>query len=154
MPDGALIHGSCVALGNCGVLILGPPGAGKSDLVLRLLDQPGYGISGPRREAVLVADDQVSLALRNGMIEASPPAPLAGKLEIRGLGIVTLPHRAAVTLSLAVRLVPRTEIERMPDPDTGFIELLGQALPVIPIDPGTASAPARIRAALDHLRLA
>ena len=76
------LHASCAArLGPDGydaILLQGPPGAGKSDLVLRLLH---HGFT-------LVADDQV-------LIEdniASPPESLAGLLEIRGLGIFQLPH--------------------------------------------------------------
>jgi serine kinase of HPr protein (carbohydrate metabolism regulator) len=41
------LHATAVALGEAGVLLLGPPGSGKSDLALRLID----------RGAILIADD-------------------------------------------------------------------------------------------------
>ena len=152
MLDDALIHGSCIAIGGEGVLLLGPPGAGKSDLTLRLLDQPGCGLSGCSRAARLVADDQVAIRHAGGVLTASAPAALAGKLEVRGLGIVRLPATAEVPLVLAVRLTPTAEIERLPELETSRMDILGLSLPLVLIDPEKASAAARIRAALDHFR--
>ena len=123
-----LLHASCAARAEQGVLLLGPPGAGKSDLLLRLLDR-GYD---------LVADDQVVL---EGSV-ACPPERLAGLLEVRGLGIVRLAFRTGAVVGLVVRLgVP----ERLPMP--GRYELLD--LPMISVDPFAASAPLVIGLALD-----
>lgn len=150
MHDAALIHGTCLAIGEDGVLLLGQPGSGKSDLALRLIDQPGGGLSGNMRGTRLVADDQVSIRrLGEGLI-ASAPAALAGRLEIRGLGIATLAALPQATLRLAVRLTPAPGIERLPDLAAARIDILGIALPLILLDPGQASAPARLRAALDQ----
>lgn len=155
MHEEALIHGTCLALGEDGVLLLGQPGAGKSDLALRLIDAPGTGLTGALRSAMLVADDQVAIRRGEGasLIASAPPA-LAGKLEIRGLGIAGLPHRPAVMLKLAVRLTPAAEIERLPDLAKARMEILGIGVPLVLIDPEKASAPARIRAALDQFRRA
>ena len=46
MHEEALIHGTCIAIGAEGVLLVGKPGSGKSDLALRLIDQSGSGLSG------------------------------------------------------------------------------------------------------------
>ena len=73
------------------MLLIGPPGAGKSDLLLRLLAR-GFD---------LVADDHVDI--EDGI--ARPVPALAGLLEVRGLGIVRLPHVASARLALAVQLV-------------------------------------------------
>jgi HPr kinase/phosphorylase len=155
MHEEALIHGTCLAIGEEGVLLLGQPGAGKSDLALRLIDAPGTGLTGALRSAMLVADDQV--AIRKGeagsLIASAPPA-LAGKLEIRGLGIAGLPYHPAVMLKLAVRLTPAAEIERLPDLAKARMEILGIGVPLVLIDPEKASAPSRIRAALDQFRRA
>ena len=97
------IHASCAARDGAGVLLLGAPGSGKSELVLRLLD---HGFR-------LVADDRVEVS--GGVARA--PAALAGLLEVRGLGIVRLPHEAQVRLALAVTLdPPEGGWERMPCP--------------------------------------
>lgn len=133
------------------MLLLGPPGSGKSDLVLRLIDQPGYGIAGALRTAQVVSDDQVAIRLAGGRLVASAPATIAGRMEIRGLGLANLPHRAEAALVIAVRLVAKEKIERMPDMTNDRFKILGTSIPVIAVDAASASAPARIRAALDWL---
>lgn len=131
------VHASCVVVENLGCLLLGPSGAGKSDLALRLvMDQ----------KARLVADDQVALARRADRLVASPPANLAGLIEVRGLGILHMSHRARVTLGLAVVLVPPDEVERLPEADEG-IEYLGVSLPLLRLAPFEASAPHKVRLA-------
>ena len=151
MVEQALIHGSCIAIEGQGVLLLGKPGAGKSDLVLRLLDHQGSGTSGRLRAAQLVADDQIAIErLGDGLVASAPPA-LSGKLEVRGLGIVTAPALSRTPLMLAVRLTAAAEIERLPELDVNRFDILGASIPLILIDPEKPSAPARIRAALDHI---
>jgi serine kinase of HPr protein (carbohydrate metabolism regulator) len=150
MHEEALIHGTCLAIGGEGVLLVGKPGAGKSDLALRLIDQGGVGLSGRLREARLVADDQVVIRRVEGTLVASAPPSLQGKLEIRGLGIAELAVVAETRLRLAVRLTPTAEIERLPDLQSARMDILGIGVPLILLDPWNASAPARLRAALDQ----
>ncbi len=144
------LHGTCVSVGGEGLLILGEPGSGKSSLALRLIDEPGYGISSALLRSELVADDQVIVTRDQGRLMASAPAALRGKLEIRGLGIVTLATPPTVALALVVKLQNHSAIERLPDPST--FDILGVALPLVEIVAITASAPARIRAALTWLK--
>jgi HPr kinase/phosphorylase len=134
----AVLHASCVAIQNVGCLLLGPPGSGKSDLALRLVMD---------HKAKLVADDQVALARRADRLVASVPSTLAGLIEVRGIGIVRLAHRARAILGLAVVLVPPDEIERMPEGDEG-VEYLGVALPLLRLTPFEASAPHKVRLAV------
>jgi serine kinase of HPr protein (carbohydrate metabolism regulator) len=142
------MHATCLAIAGQGLLILGRPGAGKSDIALRLIDEPGYGLGKDLRRAELVADDQVLIRRDGAVLRASAPAAtIAGKLEIRGLGIVDVPYRESAELAICVRFAPASEIDRMPPPAAE--EILGIALPVFLIDPASPSAPARIRAALD-----
>ena len=133
----AFLHGTCVALESVGCLLLGPPGSGKSDLALRLIMDHG---------ARLVADDQVAVERRAAGLIASVPAPLAGLIEVRGLGIVRLAHRTRAPLGLAVVLVPPDEIERLPEAEEG-VEYLGVALPLLRVTPFEASAPHKVRLA-------
>jgi HPr kinase/phosphorylase len=155
MPDPAArltLHASCVALGDHGILIIGASGAGKSDMVLQLIDQPGYGIGAALIHARLVADDQTVIERRGDALYASSPKPIAGLLEIRGQGIVAVDHMPEARLALTVRLVAAAEIERLPE-DTQVYRIAGLALPAIAVDPEKVTAAARIRAALtamDH----
>jgi len=128
-PLAMKIHGSCVSREGVGVVLLGPAGCGKSDLVLRLLEC-GF---------VLVADDQVNIA--DGF--ASAPPALAGLLEIRGLGILRLPHAAQAKLALAVDLSAHADRLPMPEHHTEL------NLPLVHVDPHAASAPLRVARALD-----
>jgi HPr kinase/phosphorylase len=122
-----LIHASCAARDGHGVLLTGPPGSGKSDLLLRLLD---IGFA-------LVADDQVDVEGAT----ATAPASLAGLLEVRGLGVVRLPYARSAKLALAVAL---ERGDRLPQPQRHEL-----GLPLVMIDPASPSAPTRIRLALD-----
>lgn len=134
------IHASCIAIGTFGLLIRGSSGSGKSDLVLRMLDEP-YGYA-------LVADDQVFLSEEFDAIYASAPAILAGKLEIRGQGIVTRPYLAKVRLSHIIDLVDQPEITRIPETSELQATILNQVFPRLKLASFQASAPARIRAFL------
>jgi HPr kinase/phosphorylase len=144
------LHGTCISVNGEGVLILGGPGAGKSDLALRLIDEPGFGISGSLKHSELVSDDQVIITRRNGKLVASAPSSIYGKLEIRGLGIVSLDAQTSAPLSLVVKLQDHSTIERLPE--HGTFDILGLPLPLVEIDATTASAPARLRAALQWLK--
>jgi HPr kinase/phosphorylase len=130
------IHATCVAIGQRGVLLRGDSGSGKSDLALRLIEEG----------AMLVADDQVVVTVRDGELEASPPQALAGLIEVRGFGIVRLPYRAPVLLALVVTLVDRRDVPRMPEPDV--TEIAGIALPHLLLAPFDASAVAKLRLAV------
>ncbi len=138
------IHATCCARdradGPAGVLLLGPPGSGKSDLALRLIE------SGFR----LVADDRVDIETTPEGAFASAPAALAGLIEVRGIGILRLGDTVSrARLRLAVTLTPRASQERLPEPAERV--LAGHSVPTIMIDPEAASAVARIRLALDVL---
>lgn len=98
-----LTNVTCVAVEGRGILVEGPPGSGKSTLALALID----------RGAVLVGDDGVLLEARDGRLWALPPPRLAGKLEVRGVGIVSVPA-AAAPLALVLSLGARGE--RLPTP--------------------------------------
>ena len=138
VATGMLLHASSVAREGDAVLLLGPPGSGKSDLVLRLIDR-GWR---------LVADDQVALAAEAGLLRAAPPPALRGMLEVRGLGLFRdLPVAAPATLRLVARLVPRAELVRLPEPERW--SEAGIALPLIRLDAFAASAVARLALALD-----
>jgi HPr kinase/phosphorylase len=130
------VHGTAVEIEGAGILLRGPSGSGKSDLALRLIDGG----------ATLVADDRVVLSRRAGRVLAGAPDTIAGKMEVRGLGIVSLPSSGPSPLRLVVDLTPPHEIERLPK--AAETVLLGVALPVMHLAPFEPSAPAKLRLAL------
>ncbi len=135
-----LLHASCAALGGDAVILLGPPGSGKSDLVLRLIQDPAWR---------LVADDQVAITAEPGALRVAPPSPLRGLLEVRGIGIVAdLPvaEDPPPMLRLAVHLVPRPAVPRLPEPATW--DCAGVGIPAVTLHGHDASAPAKIALAL------
>ncbi len=129
------VHGTCVAVAGVGVLLRGPPGSGKSDLALRLID----------RGAELVADDRVTLRREDDGIVASAPAALAGLIEVRGVGVVRVPAVARARLGVVVDLVGAAAVERLPD--RAGCELLGVGVPRYRLDAFQASACAKVRLA-------
>jgi serine kinase of HPr protein (carbohydrate metabolism regulator) len=129
------VHASCVEVAGTGVLLRAASGGGKSDLALRLID------AGAR----LVADDRTDLAAENGRLIATAPAPLAGRLEVRGVGILGVPSVARCVVGLAVDLVPQPDVERLPS--RRECTYLGIGVPLIALAPFEASAAAKLRLA-------
>lgn len=110
-----LVQASAVAIDGRALLIEGVPGSGKSSLALALID----------RGAQLIGDDGVRLELDGDRVIAAPPPNIAGKLEIRGVGIIDLP---ATSAPVALILALDEEAPRFPDP-VPVQELLGQTIP-------------------------
>ncbi len=112
------IHATGIRIRGVGVLVRGPSGAGKSLLALEmLLDAEREG-----KEAVLVADDRLDVIVVSGGVEMAVPPEIAGKIELRGRGIVLRPYIERSRVDLVVDLVP--DLERMPARE-GFKTLLG-----------------------------
>ena len=132
------LHASCVAIGEHAVLIEGRSGAGKSDLALRLID----------RGAALVSDDYTVLMRSARKLLATPPATIAGKIEVRGLGILNMPYRDRVAVSLLVELAD--EVERMP-PEPQTRRIAGIDVPVVATNGHDASGPIKVELALKRL---
>lgn len=122
MSDGAtgtvILHAGCVSLAGRGVLILGPSGSGKSGLALQLM---ALGCD-------LVSDDRTSVILRDGAAIASAPAPIAGRIEARGIGLLAARAEPAARLALVVDLA-HLESERLPS--WRIHSVLGVELPLV-----------------------
>src|SRR5437763_4639753 len=131
-------HASTVATDGRAVVIVGPSGSGKSDLALRLLD----------RGFTLVSDDQTVVKRDGNRLIASAPPNIAGKLEIRGIGIVDVDAVGDVPVALIVELT--SDIQRLPD-DARERPILEVPLPLISIDAMPASAASKVAIALDRM---
>ncbi len=139
------VHGTCVALGTAAALIRGSCGSGKSDFALRFLHLPADRLGA---EPALVADDQVVLRRAGGLIIASCPPPIAGKIEVRGFGIA---HFAATIpeaeLKVIVNLDWTGSRPRFPE-ETEWETVLDAPVRSILLDPFEPSAPIKLALAI------
>ena len=134
------LHATSIALDGRAVLVSGPSGSGKSDLALRLMDR-GFR---------LVSDDQTLVRREGERLIASAPPNIAGKIEVRGIGIIDVETVSDVPVALLVELT--SDIQRLPD-DARERPILGVALPLVSIDAMSASAASKVALALDRLGL-
>jgi serine kinase of HPr protein (carbohydrate metabolism regulator) len=132
------LHVSSVAIDGRAVLIEGESGAGKSDLALRLID----------RGATLISDDYTLLQRAGGELIASPPDTIAGKIEVRGLGLIETTYVEKVPVALLIRLTDAPE--RLPLADD-VRRIAGLDIREVAVDSRTASAPIKVELALRHL---
>ena len=135
MIDTLLVHATAIAIEGDAVLLRGPPGAGKSDLALRLIE------GGAR----LLADDQTLLRRVDNHVLVRAPAAIAGLIEVRGVGVVRVDSLEEAPLALVVDLVPSAQVERIPD--NRFEVVLGLTIPQMALAPFEVSAAAKLRLA-------
>ena len=135
------LHASCVAIGGRAVLLHGRSGSGKSDLALRLID----------RGAQLVSDDYTVVRRVGDGLVASAPANIAGRMEVRGIGVVAMEAVDGIPVALMVLLDEL--VERMPDDQPATRPVAGLPLPVIALAALEASAPIKLELALDRFGL-
>lgn len=141
MSASETLHATTVAIHGRAVLLMGASGSGKSDLALRLID----------RGAVLVSDDYTVISRIGNLLRASPPERLTGKMEVRGIGIISVEHRTGVPVSLILDLAAIGD--RMPEVPEGK-EIAGIIVPMLPFAPWESSAPIKVELALKAFGLA
>lgn len=120
-----ILTGTAVSAGGQGLLIVGASGKGKSALAMDLIS----------RGAQLIADDKVEIA--DGLL--SPPSAIAGLIEARGMGILSLPYVSGVPLTLIADLDAPAPA-RLPQEQKRMV--LGRAIPLIPVANPREVAPA------------
>lgn len=133
------IHATTIALNGAGVMLRGPSGSGKSDFALRLIGQG----------AQLISDDQTVLFVEDGRLMAQPPPEIAGKMEVRGVGIVSMGPPTVAPVTLLIDMVDVEELPRMPTFEP--VDLLGHKIPRLHLAPFELSAAAKVPLALQAL---
>jgi serine kinase of HPr protein (carbohydrate metabolism regulator) len=131
------IHASAVLVGARALLIRGPSGSGKSRLALALIEA---GRAGALRFARLVADDRIYLEAAGGRLLARPPDALAGLIEVRGAGLLRLPHEASAVIGLVIDLAA-DNASRLPVPAERKTEIAGISLPRLAVAADLAPLP-------------
>jgi HPr kinase/phosphorylase len=135
-PD-ATIHASAVLVGPKAVLIRGPSGSGKSRLAWELLVAVTQGLLPFAR---LVADDRAYLENHSGRLVVRPAKPLAGMIEVRGLGIRKVEVEPLAVVGLVVDL-DAADAARHPEKAAATAVIDGIALPRLGVAAGTAGLP-------------
>ena len=132
-------HSTSVVIEDSGLMIIGESGSGKSDLALRLID------SG----ATLISDDISICRKRLEGVFLYSPSKTKGLLEVREIGIITVPFIENVKLHLVVELIDK-DGERMPQKYETTI--LGNKIPKIKLFGKNSSSVAKIKVKLNEIR--
>lgn len=125
-----------IAINGRAVLICGASGSGKSALALMMSD----------RGAQLISDDQTLLTQDETRLYAAAHPNIAGKIEVRNIGIVLLSHvDMPVPVCLKINLDP--EAPRFIDAAHNE-DILGHNIPAISLYPDLSIAPLKLDYAL------
>ena len=121
------VHASAVVIGETGVLIRGASGSGKSSLADALILEAAQRGQFGR----LIGDDRIRLACAGGRIMARPHPAIAGQIERRGIGIVSVPGEAAVVVRLVADILPdeAPQPARLPESPDASAAISGVVLP-------------------------
>ena len=114
----SILHGTCVDIKGSGVLIIGSSGAGKSSLAIGLIALGAY----------LVADDQCEIKNVNNGLIISKPASLPESIEMRGIGLVSVPVVNQTHLNWIVNM---DEVEEARMPGKRFTEISGHKITTV-----------------------
>ena len=133
MPQ--MIHGTAISIGGHAVLIMGESGSGKSDLALRLID----------RGAILISDDVVFLETRDNTPILTVAPNIAGKIEVRGVGISNVDFIASAPLRLVIEFVDAPD--RLPE-DIAHTTIGDYVVPVSKLNPFEQSSAIKVEYAL------
>ena len=142
---GGRIHANALVVGECGVLVRGASGSGKSALTLELLAQAEARGDFAR----LVGDDRVDVCARGGRLIARPHPAIAGAIEARGVGVLRLPFEPACVIRLIVDLTtPHTHPDRYPQDASTSAQICGVTLPRLSANASGVAAARKIMAYL------
>ena len=131
-------HATSVVLEENGIMILGKPGSGKSDLALRLIDNG----------ATLVSDDLTICKKIGENIFLFSTEEIRGLLEVREIGIITVPYVEKVRLKMITELT-NNDNERLPKPKS--VKILGVRIPKLNINGKNPSAVAKVKLKLNEI---
>lgn len=144
---GEFFHGTAVAIGGYGALLMGPSGSGKSDLALRFLSC-GLALANEAQPPALVGDDQILISQESGKLMLRPAETLAGLMEVRGLGIVKMAYVGQAELCLVIKLGDAQSVPRMPEAPLPVTSILGLDVPTLSLCARETSAAEKLFLAL------
>ena len=141
--EGPSVHATALLYDGRGLVLRGASGAGKSRLALALLDDAAArGL-----DAALVGDDRVILAAQGGRLVARALDGMAGRIELRGVGLVARPFEPAAVVALVIDLGAATP-PRWPEPETRRTVIAGIEVAHLGLRGDDPDAVLRVRSAL------
>ncbi len=136
MSAGTGLHATAVIYGDCGVLILGSSGSGKSALALALLARARLSAL----FGALIGDDRIWVRQAGGRLIASGARDLAGVIERRRAGLLTVGFEHAAVVRLVVELSQSGQCwPRMPQENPDVLRLVGIDAPRLALDSGQSA---------------
>lgn len=136
----AFVQATAIAVDGRAVLLIGPPGCGKSDLALRMIGRGG----------VLIGDDGVELCMIGERLVVSPLAERPQRLHVAHIGLVTAHTTGATPAALAVTLEPAMLAHDRSPRMSQFGPVDGLSLPQIALPAFHASTPDKLLLALER----
>ena len=131
------IHATAVLIGAKATLIRGPAGSGKSGLAWSLVTAGARGLLPLAR---LVADDRAYVEAHSGRLLVRPAPELAGRIEVRGLGIRRIEFEPIAVVGLVIDLDAKDH-GRLPEQKAASAEICGVRLPRLGVAPGMPALP-------------
>ncbi len=139
-----MVHATALILGEFGLLLRGPSGAGKTTLALMLIDQA----TARGMFACLIGDDRVGLQSSGSRLVARPHPAIAGRIEKRWEGVEMAQYEPAGVIHAVVDIVDSGSqtLARLPDEADRRVRLGEIAVPrlALPASIGPAAQTMRI----------
>jgi serine kinase of HPr protein (carbohydrate metabolism regulator) len=140
------VHATAVLVGRDAILLRGPSGSGKSRIALALVaDANARGVF-----AAMIGDDRVALTPVGDRLVVRPAPTLAGRVELRGVGILEADHEPAGVVALVVDFVSDPP-DRIPASEDRHEMVEGVVLPRLELWRQDPAALLKVSAALDEL---
>lgn len=136
----AFVQATAIAIADRAILLIGPPGCGKTGLALRML----------RHGASLIGDDGITLTAQGGCLIAEPLAQATSRLRVSGIGSVPVQTAGATPASLVVTGDPAARRRDREAAVDRFGPIDGLWLPQVALPLDTAAATDMLLLALDR----
>ena len=119
------LHATAIVIGEKGVLLVGASGAGKSALAERLIAEAQMA----GQFARLIGDDRIAVTRVGEHLIATGHPTIRGRIERRGIGIVSSDHIDSAVLAGIVEIIPSPE--RLPAEPLPTFHHAGVNLPLL-----------------------
>lgn len=136
----AFVQATAIAIADRAILLIGPPGCGKSDLALGMM----------RHGGALIGDDGIALVMQDGRLIAQPLTARRQRLRVAGIGSVTVPCAGPTPAALVVTGDPVARRRDRESSVSQFGPVEGHWLPQVALPLYGFATPDKLLLALDR----